>query len=286
MSDTGVSLLTSWTFDPLQLAPIALVGIAYAVRARTLARRGQPVPGWRIALFATGLALLLLAYASPIATVGEEDLFTAHMLQHIILGDLAPLCILAGSTGPLLQPLLAVLPVRHLRVLANPFVALPVWALLSFVWFVPALFDAVVGNSLVHALFHISLLSAGFVLWLPVIETLPAPEWFHSGAKLVYIAVSRMVVMVIANVFYWASEPIYAVYDDGEGAYGIPPLGDQQLAGGVMMTYDTLLLLAAGTWLFLRMAQEGEARQELLERGIDARTARRAVRYRRWHELT
>jgi hypothetical protein len=94
-----------------------------------------------------------------------------------------------------------------------------------------------------------------------------------------------MVVMVIANVFYWSTEPIYAVYDDGEGAYGIPPLGDQQLAGGVMMTLDTLVLLSAGAWLFLRMAQEGEARQELVERGVDERTARRAARYRRWHEL-
>lgn len=283
---TGTSLVTSWTLEPLQLVPLAVVAVAYAVRARTLARRGQPVPAWRVCLFATGLALLVLAYASPIATVGKETLFSAHMLQHIILGDLAPLCLLAGLTGPLLQPLLAVLPVRHLRVLANPFVALPVWLLASFVWFVPALFDAVVQYSLVHAVFHLSLLTAGFVLWLPVIETLPAPEWFNSGAKLLYIAASRMVAMLIANVFVWAAAPIYAVYDDGESAYGIPPLGDQQLAGGVMMTYDALLLVVAGAWLFLRMAQEGEVRQQLLESGHDPRAVNRAVRYRRWHELT
>ena len=98
------SLLTSWTIDPLQLAPIVLVAVAYAVRARTLARRGQSVPGWRIALFALGIALLVVAVASPIAAVGEEELFSFHMTQHLLLGDLAPLCLLAGLTGPLLRP--------------------------------------------------------------------------------------------------------------------------------------------------------------------------------------
>ena len=101
------SLLTSWTLDPLQLAPIPLIAVAYAVRARTLARRGQPVPGSRVALFALGIALLIVAVASPIAAVGEEELFSFHMTQHLLLGDLAPLCLLAGLTGPLLRPILA-----------------------------------------------------------------------------------------------------------------------------------------------------------------------------------
>src|SRR5262245_27814129 len=111
----ALSALTSWTFDPLQLVPIAVLGVAYGVRARTLARSGRPVPGWRIALFALGLALLVLAVASPVAEIGEEELFSFHMAQHLLLGDLAPLCVLGGLTGPLLQPLLAVLPARQLR---------------------------------------------------------------------------------------------------------------------------------------------------------------------------
>ena len=101
------SLLTSWTFEPLQLVPVVVIACAYAMRARTLARRGQPVPGWRLGLFALGIGLLLLAVVSPIAEVGESELFSAHMVQHLLLGDLAPLCLLAGLTGPLLRPLLA-----------------------------------------------------------------------------------------------------------------------------------------------------------------------------------
>jgi len=281
----AVSLLTSWTVEPLQLAPIAVIGIAYGIRARTLARRGEPVPGWRICLFALGLALLLIAVASPIASVGEQELFSFHMLQHVLLGDLAPLCLLGGLTGPLLQPLLAVLPVRQLRALANPLVALPLWAANLYVWHLPALYESAVGNGVVHAFEHVAFFSAGLVVWLPVLETLPAPEWFGTGAKLAYIVAVRLVETVLANVFLWSGDAFYDVYARGDEFLGLSPQGDQSLAGTVMLLEGSLVTLVAIAWLFLRLAEEGEARQHLLERGLDPRAVRRAVRYGRWREL-
>src|SRR4029450_10993641 len=182
-----------WTFDPLQLAPIALVAVAYGVRARTLARRDQPVPAWRIALFTLGIALLVLAVASPIATIGEEEILSFHMVQHLLIGDLAPLCLLAGLTGPLLRPILALPGVMRLHVLANPFIALPIWTLNLVVWPLPFFYEAAVRHSAVHAVEHIAFFSAGIVLWLPVLETLPAPEWFGTGAKLAYVVGRRVV---------------------------------------------------------------------------------------------
>jgi cytochrome c oxidase assembly factor CtaG len=255
------------------------------MRARTLAQRGQPVPGWRIALFSLGIALLVVAVASPVAAVGEEELFSFHMAQHLLLGDLAPLCILAGLTGPLLRPVLALPGVMRLRVFANPFVALPVWAANLALWHLPALYEGAVDNGAIHALEHVCFFAAGIVLWLPVLETLPAPEWFGTGAKLVYILGVRLVATVIGNVFVWGGSPFYDVYDAGEEYLGLTPAADQSLAGSLMMIEGSLVTIVAIAWLFLRMAQEGEVRQQLLERGVDERTARRAVRYRRWHEL-
>ena len=276
------SLLTSWTFDLLQLLPIALVAAAYGVRARTLARRGQPVPGWRIALFALGIALLVVAVASPIAEIGEEELFSFHMAQHLLIGDLAPLCLLAGVTGPILRPLLALPGVMRLRVLANPFVALPIWAANLALWHVPAFYEAAVENGAVHALEHVAFFTAGIVLWLPVLETLPAPEWFGTGAKLGYVVGVRLVGTLIGNVFVWGGQPFYDVYESGDDFLGLSPSGDQSLAGSLMMLEGSIVTIVALAWLFLRLAQEGEVRQQLLESGHDARTVRRAVRYRRW----
>jgi putative membrane protein len=278
-------VLTDWTLDPLQLAPVALAALAYGMRIRTLRRRGSSPPTWRILLFSLGIALLVLAFASPVAAIGEKELFSFHMLQHVLIGDLAPLCLLAGLSGPILRPLLSLRPIERLRVLANPAVALPIWAVNLYLWHVPFLYEAAVRHSFVHALEHIAFFSAGLIVWLPVLETLPAPEWFGTGPKLAYIAGVRVVETVLGNVFVWSGTVFYGVYATGEELWGVSPLQDQGLAGAVMMIEGSLVTIVALSWLFLRMAQEGELRQELLERGLDPRVVKRAVRYGRAGEL-
>jgi len=267
-----------WTLDPLQLAPLVFVGVAYGVRARTLARRGTPVARWRIALFTLGLLLLLVAIVSPVAQLGEER-FSFHMLQHILLGDLAPLALLAGLTGPLLRPVLALRPVHALRVLAHPLVALPLWIANLVFWHLPFAYEAAIRNDLVHALEHLSFFTAGVVMWMPVLETLPAPAWFGSAAKLGYIVVVRLISTLVANVFVWSGEIFYAPYTDGG-------LSDQAAAGAILMVEGSLVTIAAFAWIFLRLFSEGERRQELLEQGADPRTVERAIRFGRADELS
>jgi putative membrane protein len=275
---------TSWTFDPIQIVPVVLLALLYGRRVRTLRRRGTQIPTWRIVVFATGIALLVVALVSPVHALGEQ-LFSFHMLQHVLLGDLAPLALLAGLTGPILRPALAFL--HRLRFLAHPLVALPLWAVNLYVWHLPFLYEAAVRHDLVHALEHLCFFTGGAIMWLPVLETLPAPEWFGTGAKLGYIAVVRLVETVLGNVFFWSGSVFYAgVYVHRQPLWGISPLEDQGLAGAVMMIEGSLVTIAALAWLFLRMAREGELRQRLLERGVDPRTVKRAVRYGRAEELT
>lgn len=266
-----------WTFEPFQLAPLAVVAVGYGVRARTLATRGQPVARTRIALFGVGLFLVVAALVSPIAAESDER-FSFHMVQHLLLGDLAPLALLAGVTGPLLRPLLALRPVRALRVLAHPFVALPLWTLNLYLWHLPALYEAAIENGAVHALEHLSWFAAGTLMWTPVLETLPAPAWFGSGAKLGYIVAVRLASMLLANVFLWSGDVFYGPYADAGR-------GDQAAAGAAMMIEGSVVTIAAFAWLFLRLFAEGERRQELIERGLDPRTVERSVRYGRADEL-
>ncbi len=273
---------TSWTFDPLQVVPTLLLAGLYARRVRTLRQRGTRVPGWRVALFAAGIGLLLAALVTPVHALGEQ-LFSFHMGQHVLLGDLAPLALLGGLTGPILRPVLAYL--HRLRFLANPLIALPLWAINLYAWHLPFLYDAAVRHDAVHALEHLCFFTGGTIMWLPVLETLPAPEWFGTGAKLGYIAVVRAVETVLGNVFFWAGTVFYPVYEHRQRLWGLSPLHDQGIAGAVMMIEGSLVTVVALAWLFLRMASEGELRQQLLERGLDPRTVRRAVRYGRAEDL-
>src|SRR3954469_6645540 len=173
-----------WSFAPSQLVPIAVVAVLYARRARTLARRGRPVATGKLAGFGACRASVVLAVVSPVASIGEERLFSVHMLQHLLIGDLAPLLLALGLSGPLLRPLLKPKPVQRLQVLTQPLVALPLWALNLCIWHLPALYDAALAHPLVHAVQHVCFLTGGLLLWATLLGLLPGPRWYGFGARL------------------------------------------------------------------------------------------------------
>ena len=107
--------------------------------------------------------------------------------------------------------------------LANPLVALPIWAANLALWHVPAFYEAAVESSGVHALEHVCFFTAGIVLWLPVLETLPAPEWFGTGAKLGYIVGVRLVGTVHRKRVRLGGAPFYDMYEAGDEYLGLSP---------------------------------------------------------------
>ncbi|MGH2921544.1 MAG: cytochrome c oxidase assembly protein [Gaiellaceae bacterium] len=270
--------------DPFQLLPLAAGTLLYALRVRGLRRRGTPLPTWKPALFGLGVVLVAAALAWPIEEWAQRS-FAFHMVQHLLLGDLGALCIVAGLTGPVLRPLLSVRAVRSLRVLSHPLVALPLWALNLYVWHLPVLYEAALRHDSVHALEHIAFFMAGALMWSPVLEVLPAPEWFGTAWKMGYMIAVRGVSTVLGNVFVWAGQPFYDFYERADRPFGLSADGDQGIAGAVMMVEGSLVTIGALAWLFLRLAAEGELRQELLERGLDPRAVRRAVRYGRAEDM-
>jgi putative membrane protein len=274
----------TWSFEPLQTVPTVLIALLYGSRARRLAREGRPVDGWRQFAFWLGIGLVVVALNSPVDRLGENNFFFLHMTQHVILGDLAPLCFVAGMTGQLLRPVLALRVVERLRVLAHPLIALPLWAVDLYVWHVPFLYDAALHHDSVHALEHFGFFTCGCLMWEPVVETLPGPAWFGTGFKLGYIAIVRLLETILGNVFIWSSNAFYTVYRHPP-QWGITPVHDLNLGGIVMMAEGSIVTLAALVWLFLRLAAEGETRQRLLEQGLDPRQVHRAVRYGRAKDL-
>ena len=269
-------------FAPLELLPLILAAVLYAKRASTLAARGKPVPLWRQVCFASGLLTIVAALISPVGHIAEE-LVIAHMVEHLLLGDLASLLLVLGLTGPLLQPVLALPVLGRLRVLAHPAVALPLWALNFYLWHVPALYDAAYGGAPVHALEHTTFIFFGCLMWMPVFGLLPKPQWFTAAWKVGYVIAVRFAGAVLGNVLMWSGSVLYPVYAAGERYWGISPLTDQSTAGVVMMVEGTFLGLALLTWVFFEAAREGTEKQRLLdlalERGVelDEVRAQRAV---------
>jgi cytochrome c oxidase assembly factor CtaG len=247
----------------LQLGPLVLLALLYARRVRRLAAIEHPVPGWRQACFYSGFVVI----AAALSSLGgaSQDLLYAHMIEHLLLGDIAALLIVLGLTGPLLAPVLRVRLFDRLRALSHPAVAFPLWALDLYLWHLPILYQSALRHSGVHALEHAMFLGFGVNMWMCLFGPLPTPSWFANLGKLVYIVAVRLAGTVLGNIFLWSGSVFYPFYLHGDARFHISPLADQNLAGAIMMVEESLLTLGLFCWLFLRTAREGEERQELLD---------------------
>jgi cytochrome c oxidase assembly factor CtaG len=272
----------SGTFAPLEVLPLLLAAVLYAKRSLTLGARGRPVPLWRQLCFAAGLLTIAVALVSPVAHIAEE-LVIAHMVEHLLLGDVATLLLVLGLTGPLLQPILAIPVFDKLRILAHPLVALPLWALNFYFWHIPVLYDAAYGEAAVHILEHTSFIFFGCLMWMPIFGPLPKPTWFNAGWKVAYVIAVRFAGAILGNVLMWSGTVLYPKYAAGEAYWKISPLADQSTAGVVMMVEGTFLGLGLLAWVFFEVSREGIEKQRLLdlalERGVelDEARAQRAV---------
>lgn len=277
--DGSVSALHLGEFLPPLLASGVYLYL-YTRRLRTLTRQGRPPAAWRAGCFAAGALLVALVQLPPIDGLADEVL-VAHMVQHILIGEIASLLIVLGLTGPVLQPLMRLRVSRCLRTLANPIAAVALWALNLYLWHLPLLYQLAVRHDLVHALEHACLLWFGTLLWLALIGPLPKPAWFRGWAELGYVFAVRAAGAVLGNVLIWAQTVIYPAYRASDASYGLKPLSDQNLAGAAMMIVQMLLTALLVAWLFLRFARREEEQQELLDlassRGI-ALEPRRAAR--------
>src|SRR5262245_20797081 len=137
----------------IQASPFYVLVAFVVVRSRTLAREGRPVPTVRLGLIATGVFVGIAADMPPIGTASEERL-SVHMLQHMLIGDLAAFLIGIGMTGPLLQPILVKPGIGRLRWFAHPLVAVPLWITVYYAWHLPVLYQAALHSNVVHATEH------------------------------------------------------------------------------------------------------------------------------------
>ena len=276
--------------DIFVLALAILYWVPYHRRAARLAREGRVVPRWRQWCYGAGLLVLIGALSTPLGVLAEK-LLVAHMVEHLLIGDIAALLIVLGLTGPMIAPLLRIGLFARLRVFTHPLVALPVWAIDLYAWHLPVLYQAALRNEGVHALEHACFLLAGIAMWMALLGPLPKPAWFGNLGRLGYIIAVRLIEGVLGNILLWSHTIFYPYYKVFEASYGISPLADQIDAGAVMMVEGSILTILLFGWLFMRAASQSEQRQELLDFAhanhleLDDARAARAVAAGRGEEL-
>ena len=173
-----------WAVPPIEVSALIVLGALYALRVH----RVGGVSGLRRLSFYAGIAVILVAVCSPLGGVAQQGLLTAHMLQHTMIGAIAPLLLLLGMPRTFLTAILRPGTRRLLQRLQHPLVAFPLWALSTIVWLLPGIHHAVLANGALWIVQQTSFVIVGLLLWGPIVEALPAPDWFNTGLKSGYLS--------------------------------------------------------------------------------------------------
>jgi putative membrane protein len=261
------------SLEPLVLGGLVVSGALYAVGARRLRTRarGRAAPtAWRVASFAAGLAAVATAVVSPIASGGER-LFSAHMVQHLLLVMIAPPLIWLGA--PLVPALWGLSPSwrravgaifapghpvrRAVGALARPGVAAFLYVANLVVWHFPALYDAAQGRTLVHDLEHALLVGTALLYWWPAIYPRGGRRPLSYGATLIYLVPPMLAGDLIGALLSLAQAPLYATYASLPAAELADVVADQQLGGLIMWAGGGLFWLVPMAVAFFLAARDG-----------------------------
>jgi cytochrome c oxidase assembly factor CtaG len=265
-----------WTFSIAILLPIAVYAYLYLKRfrqvRRTSGKRGASAR--HLWAFIGSIVVLLAALVSPLDGLGEDYLFSAHMAQHLLLGDLAPLLILLALSRVIMRPLTRRLHVveRALGPLAHPACALILWLSIIYFWHIPAMYDAALEHAPIHALQHVSFFTAGLLVWWPLIQPVPMRNRLTGMWTFGYIGAAKIGLASLGLYLTWTSTVTYSYYEHVPRIWGLSALSDQNVGGAIMMVEQSLLLVTVLAILFGRMLAQSE-QEELRRERLEERAA-------------
>jgi cytochrome c oxidase assembly factor CtaG len=261
-----------WSLDPplVLVADLALLYVLGSRRTVTPARTAG-AQRTRDGAFYTAMAVLAIALASPLEKLSEQ-LFWAHMVQHVLLMLVAaPLVVYARPWVRLWRALplsgrrqLARgfvrgerwAPLRALsRTLGGPVAGLVLFSCVLLGWHVPVLFDATLSSSALHALEHTLFFVTAVMMFKQVIPSPPLRARLNDTQRLLYVVAAMTVSWVLAVVLALAPSALYPHYAHlATRPGGISALADQQLAAGVMwvpgsITFVIVIFVYVHRWL-------------------------------------
>jgi putative membrane protein len=261
----------SWSFPPAVVVALLVylaVYVARWLRSRTPNEPHPPSVG-RLLAFLAGIAALAAALISPIDSLAEQ-LLVMHMVQHVLLLDIAPILLILGFTKVLLRPATGRIHALERRA---GFFATPLFAVLFYsgavwAWHVPALYDAAARHEGIHVLEHLTFAGAGFLYWWHLLSPVSTRLRREGTTPIVYMLSTKATVGLLGIALTFAPGAFFPFYEHQPHWWGLTPADDQALAGVVMAIEQSVVMGIALAVLFVRMLEQSERdaqREERLE---------------------
>jgi putative membrane protein len=259
---------TGWNFAPIILIALVAYVWIYVARWRTSRREGGPrAAGYgRLALWLLGIALLAVALISPIDRLGEQ-FATFHMVQHLILADLVPICLTVALTKHILRPATRRIHwfERKAGVFGHPWFGVIAYAGAMWAWHIPYMYEAALDNSFVHTLEHLTFAAAGALYWWHLLSPIRSRLRLGGIGPVLYMALTKIAVGFLGILLAFSPSLLYDFGFQGT-RWGLTAVEDQQVAGVLMALEQSLVMGVALAYLFIRMLSEADEADEREER--------------------
>ena len=256
-----------WHTEPELIGGLLLAGWLYALATGPFRERlapGEPYPTADAIRFYSGLVLLYLTVGSPLDLLGEVYLFSAHMLQHILLIYPVAILIITGLPAWLADAALSPAPVRAaVRFLSRPVTAGILFTVVLSGWHIPALYDWALRDRLVHNIEHLTMFLAALGVWWAVFNKSTRVPACGYGASILLVFCIAVAKVPVAAYLTFYPDVLYPTYELAPRIYGISAHEDQ-IIGGALMTllakFGSVFIIA---WCFYRWSKEGKSEEDI-----------------------
>ncbi|HRB05182.1 MAG TPA: cytochrome c oxidase assembly protein [Ilumatobacteraceae bacterium] len=252
-------VLDPWRYQwhPEVWVLVAFLTGAYIYMVRVIGPKavapGQAVvTRFNIGCFIGAMLMLWVASDWPIHDIGEEYLYSAHMLQHMMLSYFLPPLVLMATPQWLLRVLVGDGKLyRGLAFMCKPVIAAVVFNAIVIITHIPGVVTASVDNGPLHYSLHFAVVMSSLLMWMPVVGPFPELQISALG-KCIYLFMQSLVPTIPAAWLTFADGAVYKTYDQPVRVWGMSVQHDQQLAGAIMKTGGGIFLWTIIIFLFFR----------------------------------
>ena len=257
---------TAWHGHPSVIIGLLALTGAYLLGVGPLRHRygwAERAGAGQVTIFLTGVLVLFVALLSPIHELGDNYLFSAHMVQHLLLISVVCPLLLLGTPAWLLRPVLRYPQVmRVARTLTLPVVAFILFNVVFAFWHLPALYDLALRERSIHILEHLMFLGAGVIMWWPVLSPLPELPRSPYIVQMLYLFLQPTVPSILGAIITFSDGTLYEWYAEAPRIWGITAHADQQIGGLIMWIPGGLAFLLTMIVIFLIWASKEESQAQ------------------------
>ena len=259
----------TWSGDGTLRAGLLLLAGLYLLGIGPLRRRFRlgPAPSrGRVALYLSGVALLFAALEGPLHELSDTYLFSAHMVQHMLVTLFAPPLLLLGTPGWLLRPIVTqrhVLPVA--RALTRALPAALLFNVVFIVYHWPVYYNAVAASHSLHVATHLLFIALAVITWWPLLSPVAELPPLPYPLRMVYSFAQTISGFLIGTFLTNAQAVLYPSYSLAPRVWGISPLNDQVLGALIMWVLGGLYFLLVFSAIYFVWAHKEGVADEVVE---------------------